>query len=130
MTKPETLLRGWLRRLHETGRLASARPGVSLEHELAAIAKRLDGKKAVIFPGPGGHAMPVVSGLVSSRAWIAEAMGASPSQMLARFLHAAENPLPCREVTGAVTMTLTSAHCCPSRNIPSTTVRRTSRPAW
>lgn len=106
MTKPETLLprttlRGWLRCLHDTGRLASARPGVSLEHELAAVAKCLDGKKAVIFPGPGGHAMPVVSGLVSSRAWIAEAMGAAPSQMLARFLHAAENPLPCREVNGA-----------------------------
>lgn len=98
---PRTTLRGWLRRLHETGRLASTRPGVSLEHELAAIAKRLDGKKAIIFPGPGGHAMPVVSGLVSSRAWIAEAMGTAPSQMLGRFLQAAENPLPWREVTGA-----------------------------
>lgn len=107
MTKPETMLiqrtlRGWLRCLHESGRLATARPGVALEHELAAVAKRLDGVKAVLFPGPGGHAMPVISGLVSSRAWIAEAMGAAPSQMLARFLGAAENPVPCREITDAV----------------------------
>ncbi len=101
-TLPHRTLRGWLRRLHESGRLATARPGVALEHELAAIAKRLDGVQAVLFPGPGGHSIPVVSGLVSSRAWIAEAMGAASSQMLARFLSAAENPVPCREVTGAV----------------------------
>jgi 2,5-furandicarboxylate decarboxylase 1 len=98
---PARTLRGWLRRLHDTGRLATARPGVALEHELAAIAKRLDGKKAVLFPHPGGHAIPVISGLVSSRAWIAEAMGAAPAELLARFFHAAENPVPCREIADA-----------------------------
>jgi 2,5-furandicarboxylate decarboxylase 1 len=94
--------RGWLRRLHETGRLATARPGVSLDHELAAIAKRLDGTKAVLFPNPGGHAIPVVSGLVSSRPWIAEAMNVAPAELLARFLQAAENPVPWREVDEAI----------------------------
>lgn len=98
---PVRTLRGWLRRLHETGRLATARPGVALEYELAAIAKRLDGEQAVLFPQPGGHAMPVVSGLVSSRAWIAEAMGVAPGALLAHFLHAAENPVPWREVRDA-----------------------------
>jgi len=98
---PARSLRGWLRRLQETGRLATARPGVSLDHELAAIAKRLGGQKAVLFPAPGGHAMPVVAGLLASRAWVAEAMGVTPGEVLERYLHAAENPLPWREVDTA-----------------------------
>ena len=34
--------------------------------------------------------MPVVSGLVSARDWIAEAMGVAPAELLARFLQAAD----------------------------------------
>jgi 2,5-furandicarboxylate decarboxylase 1 len=98
---PGHTLRGWLRHLNDTDRLAVARPGIALEYELAALAKRLDGEKAVLFPRPGGHPIPVVAGLVSSRAWIAEAIGVAPAQLLARFLEAAENPLPWREVTSA-----------------------------
>ena len=60
----------------KTGWRSSQRVG--LRYELAAIAKRLDGKRATLFPQPGGHAMPVVSGLVSNRAWIADAMGVEP----------------------------------------------------
>ena len=40
-------LRGWLRHLASTDRLAVAREGVSLEYELAGIAKKLDGRQAV-----------------------------------------------------------------------------------
>ena len=76
-------------------------PGRALQFELAAIAKRLDGHKATLFPQPGGHAMAVISGLVSDRQWIAEAMGVEPSDVLARFQDAALNPLPWREVTTA-----------------------------
>lgn len=94
-------MRGWLRHLHDTGRLACARPGVALEYELAAIAKRLGGEQAVLFPSPGGHPMPVVSGLVASRAWIAEAMGVTPARLLERYLNAAEHPLPWREIADA-----------------------------
>ena len=72
---PLTTLRSWLDRLEETGRLARAKPDVPLEFTLAAIAKRLDGDKATIFPSPGGHALSVISGLVAARPWIAEAMG-------------------------------------------------------
>lgn len=99
--KPFTSLRDWLAHLAATGRLAVTRPQVGLEHELAAIAKVLDGRKATLFPNPGGHALPVVSGLVSSRQWIAEAMGVDHAAMLARFEHAAANPLPCLEVDRA-----------------------------
>jgi 2,5-furandicarboxylate decarboxylase 1 len=94
-------LRAWLAHLAGSGRLAVARAGVPLAHTLAAIAKRLDGKQAAFFPKPGGHAIPVVSGFVSRRAWIAEAIGVDEAGLLAAFRHAAEHPLPWREVASA-----------------------------
>jgi 2,5-furandicarboxylate decarboxylase 1 len=101
LPRPITTLRDWLDHLAARDRLAVIRPGISLQFELAAIAKRLDGEKATLFPQPGGHTMPVISGLVSDRQWIAEAMGVDSSQVLARFQDAALNPLPWKEVTSA-----------------------------
>src|SRR5262245_48284489 len=95
---PIRTLRDWLDRLAAQGRLTVVRPGVDLRFELAAIAKRLDGRRATLFPRPGGHRIPVVSGLVSDRDWIAEAMGVEPGELLAQFQHAALNPLPWRQV--------------------------------
>jgi 2,5-furandicarboxylate decarboxylase 1 len=94
-------LRQWLAHLGATGRLAVIRDGVALKHRLAAIAKRLDGKQAAFFPKPDGHSVPVVSGFMSRRAWIAEAMNVEQSGLLAAFRRAAENPLPWREVAPA-----------------------------
>ena len=99
--KAFTDLRDWLRHLAATDRLATMHPGVALEYQLAAIAKRLDGKQAAWFPQPGGHAVPVVSGFMSRRAWIAEAMGVAESDLLTRFRAAAEAPLPWREIAAA-----------------------------
>jgi 2,5-furandicarboxylate decarboxylase 1 len=102
---PQTLaapirdLRQWLAHLESTGRLAILRDGAPLEHRLAALAKRLDGHQAAYFPNAGGAGMPVVSGFMSRRSWIAEAMGVPESGLLARFRQAAEKPLPCREVS-------------------------------
>ena len=91
-------LRNWLKRLAASDRLVVVRKHVSLQHRLAAIAKKLDGVKAVFFPSPGGHAMPIVSGFMSRRDWIAEAMGVAEPELLASFRHAAEHPIPWREV--------------------------------
>src|SRR3954454_3528841 len=96
--RPITTLRDWLDHLAARDRLAVIKPGTALKFELAAIAKRFDGTKATLFPQPQ-HAMPVISGLVSDRGWIAEAMGVEPADVLARFQDAALNPLPWREVT-------------------------------
>lgn len=96
--KPYRTLRAWLRQLQATGRLATARSGVSLQFELAAIAKRLDGDKAVLFPKPGGQSMPIVAGLVGQRAWIAEALGVAQSELHAAYRRAAEQPVKWREV--------------------------------
>jgi 2,5-furandicarboxylate decarboxylase 1 len=99
--RPITTLRDWLDHLAARDRLAVIKPETALKFELAAIAKRLDGVKATLFPRPGGHAMPVLSGLVSDRQWMAEAMGVEPGEVLERFQDAALNPLPWQEVTNA-----------------------------
>ena len=95
--QPVRSLRDWMDHLAARDRLAVAKPGVALRFELAAVAKRLDGEKATLFPRPDGHPVPVASGLVSSRQWMAEAMGVEPREVLARFQEAALNPLPWEE---------------------------------
>ena len=60
-----TQLRPWLAHLANTNRLLATKKNVPLKHELAAIAKKLDGKSGVFFPNPDGHAIPVVSGFIS-----------------------------------------------------------------
>lgn len=96
-----TQLRPWLAHLAHTNRLLATKKNIPLKHELAAIAKNLDGKSAVFFPSPDGHAIPVVSGFMSSRSWIAEAMGVSESDLLNAFRLGADNPLPCHLVQEA-----------------------------
>jgi 2,5-furandicarboxylate decarboxylase 1 len=98
---PFPTLRAWLRHLAATDRLLAIRDGVALEHELAAIAKHFDGRKATLFRHPGGHPMPVVSGLMSNRGWIAEAMGVPPDRLLAAYRDAVDHPLAWREVAPA-----------------------------
>jgi 2,5-furandicarboxylate decarboxylase 1 len=101
LTEPITDLRAWLDHLAAHDRLAIICPGTDLRFEIAAIAKRLDGHKAALFPRPSGHAIPVVSNLVSDRGWLAEAMGMPPSKLLEAFQKACAEPLPWHEVTSA-----------------------------
>ena len=91
-------LRDWLDRLATTNRLSVARPGIGLVHELAAVANRLDGPAASLFPKPDGHPGTVVSGLVSDRAWMAEALGVPEGKLIEHYQDAATNPLPWREI--------------------------------
>jgi 2,5-furandicarboxylate decarboxylase 1 len=99
MSAPVTTLRGWLDHLASSDRLAIIRPDRALRFEIAAIANHFDGRQATFFPRPDGHPVPVVSGLTSNRAWMAEAMGVAPSDLLRRFQQATAEPLPYREVT-------------------------------
>ncbi|MEP9349467.1 UbiD family decarboxylase [Xanthobacter sp. KR7-225] len=94
-------LRAWLAALAQRGDLAVAHEGVPLADALAAIAKRTERDKAVLFPRPGGHAVPVVANLFTRRAWVADSLGIDEHDLLPRFLAAAADPLPCVEVTGA-----------------------------
>ena len=95
---PVRSLRAWLQRLAGDGRLAVARPGIGLRHETAAVANRLDGRCATLFPRPGGHPGTIVSGLVSSRAWMAEALGTTEDDLIAHYTRAAAGPMPWREL--------------------------------
>ena len=97
---PVRSLRAWLQRLSADGRLAVARPGIGLKHEAAAVANRLDGTRATLFPRPGGGEGTIVSGLVSSRAWMAEALGTTEDALVAHFTRAAADPMPWRELPG------------------------------
>jgi 2,5-furandicarboxylate decarboxylase 1 len=101
MTPVGATLRGWLEHLRERDRLALARPGVDLRFGLAGLANRLDGRSATLFPSPGGHSVPVVSGLLSDRAWMAEAMGVPPDGLLERYRSASQEPVPSVEVGDA-----------------------------
>lgn len=91
-------LRGWLDHLQQSRRLSVIEPDTDLRFQVAAIANRLDGRSASLFPRPGGHDIPVISGLLSHRDWMAEAMGVAPSEVLARFQEASLSPIPWREV--------------------------------
>ncbi|WP_453962539.1 UbiD family decarboxylase [Amorphus suaedae] len=94
-------MRAWLTHLAATDRLAIARPGTKLDFEIAGIANRLDGVKATLFPAPDGHDVPVVSGVTSQRAWMAESLGIDESELLPRFQQAVREPIPWTETTGA-----------------------------
>lgn len=95
-------LRDWLAHLDRTGRTAIARPGRSLQFEIAGLANRHDGTKALIAPAPEGHPEgTVISGLLSRREWMAEALGLAPADLLPAFQQAVANPLPLREITDA-----------------------------
>ena len=99
--QPVRTLRDWLDHLAARNRLAVIEPNADLRFEVAAYAKRLDGIRATLFPRPGGHVIPVVSGLLSDRGWMAEAMGVAPEDLLTRFQDAARNPIPWQETAHA-----------------------------
>jgi 2,5-furandicarboxylate decarboxylase 1 len=94
-------LREWLKSLAASDRLAVAQPGVSLIDELAAIAKKLENERAVLFPEPGQHRIPVVANLFADRGWIADALGVPAVKLLSTFQNAVRHPLPWVEVTAA-----------------------------
>ncbi|MDE1933456.1 UbiD family decarboxylase [Bradyrhizobium sp.] len=94
-------LRDWLGQLAGVGRLAVAHKGVSLIDELAAIAKKLENERAVLFPEPGQHNIPVVANLFADRSWIADALGVPADKLLSTFQDAVRHPLPWVEVAVA-----------------------------
>ncbi|GGF70059.1 hypothetical protein GCM10007301_32260 [Azorhizobium oxalatiphilum] len=98
---PAVDLRSWLSTLAARDDLAVARENLSLIDELAAVAKRTERDKAVLFPRPGGHDIPVVVNLFTQRAWVADALGVSEDDLLPSFLAAARDPLPWTEVEQA-----------------------------
>lgn len=96
---PGADLRGWLRRLADSGRLTTPRAGLDLRFEVAATANVLDGTAATFFRTPGGNDTPVVSGLLSHRDWMAESMGVATAKAARTFGAASEHPIDWIEVS-------------------------------
>ncbi|MBL6954685.1 MAG: UbiD family decarboxylase [Alphaproteobacteria bacterium] len=91
-------LREWLTHLSATGRLAVAKPGLALQHELAAVSDRLEKDKAVLFPNPDGHPVAVAANLLTGRNWIGDCLGVSEDDLLDRYQDAVRHPVPWVEV--------------------------------
>src|SRR6201996_1377413 len=91
-------LRDWLRSLAAADRLAVAQKGVSLIDELAAIAKKLENERAVLFPEPAQHKIPVIANLFADRGWIADALAVPADKLLSTFQNAVRHPQPWVEV--------------------------------
>ena len=98
-TSPD--LRSWLQQLAATDRLAVARSGISLIDEVAAVSKRLENEKAVLFPAPSQHAIPVVANIFTDRNWVADSLGISAEELLPRFQLAVRKPIPWVEIKEA-----------------------------
>jgi 2,5-furandicarboxylate decarboxylase 1 len=96
MTVPT--LRAWLRRLRGAGLLAVVPGPVDPRFELAAIVRRLDGRRAVCFNRVGDSPVPVVAGIASTRWMLAEACGTSEAHLVDRLIQAEAGPRPCVEV--------------------------------
>jgi 2,5-furandicarboxylate decarboxylase 1 len=96
MTMPT--LRAWLQRLQASGQLAVVDRRVDPRFELAAVAKRLDGRRPVCFRRVGDHPVPVVVGVASSRRLLAEACGTSPAGLVKRLIEAEARPRACQDV--------------------------------
>lgn len=91
-------LRSWLEYLRAQGAMVEVTRPVDLRYELAAVVKRLDGQKAVLFSHLAGHGGRVASGIVGSRELIAQALGVRPAELSRRFAKALERPIPTRPV--------------------------------
>ncbi|MCK2016218.1 UbiD family decarboxylase [Peribacillus frigoritolerans] len=87
--------RTWLTHLQTTGRLATVDKNVSLEYEVAAIAKKLDGKKATYFTSVEDYEIPVVSGICSTREDFAEALETDQYNVITKFTEAVSAPEAC-----------------------------------
>lgn len=90
--------RTWLAYMQSKGRLAAIDKKVSLQYEAAAVAKKLDGRKAVYFTQAEEYPIPIVSGICSTRQDFAEALETDQSGIIPKFIKAVASPLSCRSV--------------------------------
>ncbi len=79
--------------------MAVIRDGAALEHQVAAIAKRLDGRQAAYFTRPGGHGYAGGLRLHVAPRMDRRSHGRCRNRgLLAAYRRAADAPLACEEV--------------------------------
>ena len=96
--------------LDEAGKVVHVKTEVNLEHELAGVARKFEGKEVVVFDKIKGSDFPVAVGLWWSRDNLAHVFGAKTKELPFLFARAAkrfeQNPIapvvvenaPCQEV--------------------------------
>lgn len=89
-------LREWMKILEEKDKLRHVKREVSIEYEIAAVGKKTCGEYAVVFDNPKNYTIPVVTGLVGSREFFAEALSVPVMELAPYFARAQENPKPCK----------------------------------
>jgi hypothetical protein len=92
-----TSMRQWLAVLAEEKLLRVVSRQVSLQHELAAVGKKADGRWAVQFDHPEDFDIPVVTGIAGSRALIAKAMRVAVPSISEHFFWAQTHPSACTD---------------------------------
>lgn len=85
--------RDFIAQLDKAGELTHITKPVSTEYELAGVIEAL-GEKPVIFENVKESSIPVVAGLVSSKALIARSLGIKKEQLLHTLSNAIDHPVP------------------------------------
>ncbi|MEE9611206.1 MAG: UbiD family decarboxylase, partial [Desulfatiglandales bacterium] len=93
--------RGWIKYLESRSLLVRVKKNIRPDYQLAALAKKMDGQKAILFEHVGDHQMPVVSNLFFSRDCCSWCMEVHRDQLAEHILNAIEKPQPCTVVDSA-----------------------------
>ena len=101
MSQTDQSLRGVLARLEGAGELIRIRDPVSLRYELSALLAAADDGPALLFERVEGSDMPVVGGVLASRARIAAGLGVAVDALQDRMSRALAQPLTPRPVSDA-----------------------------
>ena len=80
-----------LEKLEAAGRLVRVRSEVDLVHELAGVARKFEGKQAVIFDKIRGHRMPLAMGLWWNRDNLAHLFDVSAAELPGLFARAVKS---------------------------------------
>ncbi|MGO9820227.1 MAG: UbiD family decarboxylase [Solirubrobacteraceae bacterium] len=91
-------LRGFLDQLERIGELRRISEPVSLQYELSAMLATADAGPALLFERVSGSTMPVVAGVLGSRARIAAGLRVEPARIQERMLQALASPIAPIEV--------------------------------
>lgn len=89
-------MREYLRELDSTGDLGHVRREVSTKYEMAAVAHKLDPRPLLFENIKESTDYRVAINVCGTRALLAKAIGAQPTQLLKRILDSIENPKPYR----------------------------------
>ncbi len=93
--------RGWIEYIESNGLMVHVKKNINPRYQLAALTKKVDGQKAIIFEQVGEYQMPVVSNLCFSRDCYSWCMEIQKEHLIEHILNSIEQPKPCTYVDSA-----------------------------